>query len=115
MFQRQTEQLALNKGLNYRGRKARNQVRLNSTQRRNAAPMEGRKERQRTGTGAAESPMQNAKLYSLLFIIFNSSKVFTSRFDKNEKYRSTLLSVGETGYMYSYGEILLPPLHTKKK
>lgn len=42
--------------------------------------------------------MQKSKLYSLLFIYLTILKYLLLAFDKNEKYRSTLLSCGEKGY-----------------
>ena len=49
--------------------------------------------------------MQNTKLYSLR--IFNSSKVFTSCFDKRMKNTGALSnsSLGEKGYIYSCREL----------
>lgn len=46
----------------------------------------------------ANAPMQKSKLYSLLFIYLTILKYLLLAFDKNEKYRSTLLSCGEKGY-----------------
>lgn len=62
----------------------------------------------------ANAPMQKSKLYSLLFIYLTILKYLLLAFDKNEKYRSTLLSCGEKGYFCTQLRRQLPPLHTKK-
>lgn len=49
----------------------------------------------------ANAPMQKSKLYSLLFIYLTILKYLLLALTKNEKYRSTLLSLGEKGYIYT--------------
>lgn len=62
-------------------------------------PLRGTGEKnKKLGSVLANAPMQKSKLYSLLFIYLTILKYLLLAFDKNEKYRSTLLSCGEKGY-----------------